>query len=89
MYAPPVPADSSGALIVEEDEIKPGDIYSDGIIDLSDLSTLSLFLVGDTDLEDSQKKAADVDGDDEITLADLAMLRQFLSKKIDTLYEQK
>ncbi|MBP1592490.1 MAG: dockerin type I repeat-containing protein, partial [Oscillospiraceae bacterium] len=87
MYASPVPADSdsSAALIVEEDEIKPGDIYSDGIIDLSDLSTLSLFLVGDTDLEDSQKKAADVDGDDEITLADLARLRQYLSKKIDSL----
>ncbi len=62
-----------------------GDIYSDGIIDLSDLSTLSLFLVGDTDLEGSQKKAADVDGDSEITLADLARLRQYLSKKIDTL----
>lgn len=85
MYAPPVPADSSGALIVEEDEIKPGDIYSDGRIDLSDLTILSLFLIGDTDLEDSQKKAADVDGDGEITLADLAMLRQYLSKKIDSL----
>ncbi len=59
-----------------------GDIYSDGIIDLSDLSTLSLFLVGDTDLEGSQKKAADVDGDSEITLADLARLQQYLSKKI-------
>ena len=84
MYAPPAPAESSAALIVEE-EIKPGDIYSDGIIDLSDLSTLSLFLVGDTDLEDSQKKTADVDGDGDVTLADLAMLRQYLSKKIDSL----
>ena len=64
-----------------------GDIYSDGIIDLSDLSTLSLFLVGDTDLEDSQKKAADVDGDSEITLADLARLRQYLSKVILSLDE--
>ncbi|MBR3534769.1 MAG: dockerin type I repeat-containing protein [Oscillospiraceae bacterium] len=82
MYAPPVPADSSGALIVEEDEIKPGDIYSDGRIDLSDLTILSLFLIGDTDLEDSQKKAADVDGDGAVTLADLARLQQYLSKKI-------
>ena len=66
-------------------EIMPGDIYSDGIIDLSDLSTLSLFLVGDNELTNGQKKAADIDHDDEVTLADLAKLRQYLSKKIDTL----
>ena len=69
-------------MIVEEDEIKPGDIYSDGRIDLSYLTILSLFLIGDTDPEDSQKKAADVDGDGAVTLADLARLQQYLSKKI-------
>ncbi|MBP1592972.1 MAG: dockerin type I repeat-containing protein [Oscillospiraceae bacterium] len=59
-----------------------GDLNGDGIIDVSDLTMLSLALLGDNELSDSQKKNADVDSDSEITVADLARLRQYLSKKI-------
>ena len=51
-------AGSSADLIVEESEIKLGDIYFDEIIDITDLTTLSLFLIEDTELTNDQKKAA-------------------------------
>ncbi len=63
----------------------PGDINADGIIDLSDLSELSLALIGDVKLTETQKSAADVDGDGKVTLADLAKFRQYLSKQIESL----
>ena len=62
--------------------VETGDIDASGIIDVSDLSELSLALLGDRNLSEDQKKAADVDGDGEVTLADLARIRQFISKKI-------
>ena len=62
--------------------VETGDIDASGIIDVSDLSELSLALLGDRNLSEEQKKAADVDGDGEVTLADLARIRQFISKKI-------
>ena len=62
-----------------------GDIDSDDIIDVSDLTELSLALIGDKELTAEQKNAADIDGDGAVTLADLARLQQYLSKKIDSL----
>ena len=67
--------------------VKRGDIDCNGTIDVSDITELSLALIGDTELTNDQKKAADVDGDGEITLADLARLRQYLSKVILSLDE--
>ena len=67
------------------EKIMIGDIFLDEKIDVTDLTELSLALLGDRNLSENQKKAADVDGDGEVTLADLAMLRQYLSKKIDAL----
>lgn len=67
--------------------VKRGDIDCNGTIDVSDITELSLALIGDTELTNDQKKAADVDGDGEITLADLATLRQYLSKVILSLDE--
>jgi hypothetical protein len=55
------------------------DINSDGKRDVTDLSMLSLYLIGDLTLTDTQLKASDVDGDGAITLADLARFKQFLS----------
>ena len=62
-----------------------GDINNDGTIDISDLSELSLALIGDNSLTTDQVFAADVDVDMIITLSDLARLQQYLSKKIDKL----
>ena len=52
---------------------------------MTDLTEVSLALLGDRALTDEQQKAADVDGDGSLSLADLAKLRQYLSKKIDSL----
>jgi hypothetical protein len=62
-----------------------GDLNSDQTIDVTDLTELSLALLGDKELTEDQQKAADIDGDGSVTLADLARLQQFLSKKIDEL----
>lgn len=66
-------------------EIIKGDINSDGKTDLTDLSLISLFIIGDTEFTVDQKRAADLDGDAEIRLTDLAKYKQFLSKVIDSL----
>ena len=60
-----------------------GDIDLNGTIDVTDLTELSLALIGDKEISDDQQKAADIDGDGAVTLADLARLQQYLSKKID------
>ena len=79
----------SCASFTEEDSLSnsddTGDVFSDGSIDVTDLTALSLTLLGDMDLTAEQQKAADVDGDGAVTLADLARLQQYLSKKIDSL----
>lgn len=62
-----------------------GDINCDGKTDITDLTELSLALVGDTALTEQQKKAADVDGDGDVKLADLAKYKQYLSKQIPSL----
>ena len=62
-----------------------GDVNVDSTIDVTDLTALSLALLGDMDLTADQQKAADLDGDGAVTLADLARLQQYLSKKIDKL----
>ena len=69
---------------VEDEPVKAfvGDIDGSGNIDVTDLTTLSLYLLGDKDLSEDAQKAADVDSDGAVTLADLARLQQYLSKKI-------
>jgi len=62
-----------------------GDINSDGKADISDITELSLHLIGDISLSEHEKMLADVDYDGFVTLADLAKLQQYLSKKIDVL----
>ncbi len=79
------PAEPAVPVNNDKDNVKAGDIFADDKIDVTDLTELSLALLGDRNLSENQKKAADVDGDGDVTLADLAMLRQYLSKKIDSL----
>ena len=65
--------------------VTTGDINFNGSIDVTDLTELSLVLIGDKELSANQQKAADIDGDGAVTLADLARLQQYLSKKINSL----
>ena len=83
-YISPLTAPAEQADTAEV-KVKTGDLTGEGTIDITDLSTLSLALIGDMVLTGDQKTAADIDGDGEMTLADLAKLRQFLSRKIDSL----
>lgn len=62
---------------------KAGDINSDGKIDVTDLSELSLALADGKEFTEEQQNAADVDGDGRVTLSDLARMRQYLSKIIE------
>ncbi|MGN0581659.1 MAG: dockerin type I repeat-containing protein [Oscillospiraceae bacterium] len=61
---------------------KTGDVNCDFTIDVTDLSELSLALIGDRKLSEIQQKLADVDKDGKVTLSDLARMRQYLSKII-------
>lgn len=63
--------------------LSAGDINGDGIADVTDLSWLSLSLLGENELTDEQKAAADVDNDGSVRLTDLARFRQFISKVIE------
>ncbi|MBE6852383.1 MAG: glycoside hydrolase [Ruminococcus sp.] len=66
-----------------------GDLNSDGVVDLSDLSLLSLHLLKEETLSDDILKYADVDGNESINLSDLARMRQYISKRIDSLGPKK
>ena len=62
-----------------------GDLDQNETVDITDLTKLSLILIGDEIITENCFYASDMDDDDMITLADLAMFRQYLSKKIDSL----
>lgn len=70
-------------------EFMYGDTNTDGKIDVTDLSCLSLYLIGDMKLEGQGLKAADTDGDGKVLMADLANLRMYLSKLKDYLGPKK
>lgn len=65
-------------------EYLDGDLDFNKILDVSDLTMLSLDIIGDCRLSALQNDAADIDGDGNVTIADLARFRQFLSKKISS-----
>lgn len=62
-----------------------GEITGDGVVDLTDLTYLSQYLLKAITFDEAQTKAADINKDGTINLTDLARLRQFLSKKISEL----
>ena len=64
----------------DKDGIVYGDINDDKIVDLTDLTALSLYIIGDKKLEGNSLKAADVTGDDTVDIADLAFFKQYISK---------
>lgn len=61
------------------DEYIAGDINGDGVVDLTDLTTLSLYLLQDIELSEKALKAADVSVNGKVDLADLASLKTKLS----------
>ena len=76
----PSPTGSPAFPLIGEDT--RGDVDCNGIVDITDLSTLALALVDKNELKGQSAKNADVDKDGNVTLADLARMRQLLSKKI-------
>ena len=62
------------------DTYKTGDLNGDGSTDLTDLTNLSLYLLGDKKFDDVQKKLADVNADTIVDIADLAHYKQYVSK---------
>lgn len=75
---------STDAVITESPEILNsqivGDLNCDGKVDISDLSTLSVYIIGDIRLDGKCLKNADTNLDGTVDLADLANLRRFISK---------
>ncbi|MBQ9982602.1 MAG: dockerin type I repeat-containing protein [Oscillospiraceae bacterium] len=59
-------------------DIMYGDINGDNTADISDLSMLSLYLIGDLTLDDEQLLKADVKKDNDINIADLAHFKQYV-----------
>ncbi len=60
-----------------------GDLDGNGTIDLSDLTCLSMHLIGDKELPETQLKAADCNGDGDVDIADLATLKQYVMGEKD------
>ena len=59
-----------------------GDVDADGKVDITDLTMISLYNIGDYDFSKAELIFADLDKDGKVTLADLATLRMVLSHKI-------
>lgn len=85
------PADTTTTTVTTPgtDEISYGDFDRNNIVDMSDLTTLSLYLLKDMEFTDEQIKAADVTGDEEVNLADLAHLKQYIMKVTSVLGPKK
>ena len=65
--------------------INSGDIDYNNSIDITDLSQLSLCLLGEASLNPLQTEIADTTGDGTVNLSDLSRLKQFVSGKDITL----
>lgn len=70
-------------------EFMYGDVNRDKNVDLSDLTVLCLYLLGDVELTEEALKASDVSGDGLINIADIAHLKQYICKDDIILGPQK
>ena len=74
---------SNYAVVVNENtENYLGDINEDGRVDITDLTLISLYLLGDVHISESGTVNADVNRDGYVDLADLAMFKQYVIKDI-------
>ena len=73
--------DITSTLITDTDnKIMYGDIDENKCVDISDLTLMSLRLLGDYNFSANQEKAADVTGDGAFNLSDLAHMKQYIMK---------
>ena len=61
-------------------DILYGDVTEDNVVDITDLTTLGLYLLNDKTFSDTQMKKADVVLNGSVDLADLATLKQYIMK---------
>jgi hypothetical protein len=62
-----------------------GDVTCNGVVDVTDITTLAISLVDKKPLTGQAKINADVDKDGDVALTDLAKIRQYVSKVITSL----
>jgi len=79
------PADTPTVVPTQSGKVMVGDVNADGKVDITDLSIISLYILGDYKFTAEQSVAGDTEKDNDVNLADLAKLRQFISKVIDSL----
>lgn len=91
------PAVSAGTVKISSTTVEPtaeptktpgdkailGDINSDGIVDISDLSVLAIALVDHKELKGQAALNADVDQNGKVELSDLARIKQYVSHVIE------
>ncbi len=71
---------------ISEEDASLGDVNCNGVVDITDISALSIALADKKTLEGQSFNNADVNKDGELNVVDLAALRQFVSKKITRFY---
>ena len=71
------------------DDFMYGDLDENGKVEITDLTYLSMYLLGDYSLAGNTLKAADVNSDGNVDLPDLAHLKQYISKDPVVLGPQK
>ena len=64
---------------VEEKNRLAGDVDGSGVVDLTDLSVLSLYILRETKLDDISIKASDVTHDGKVDITDLMRIKQYVS----------
>ena len=69
-------------VLLEEDAVsrEVGDLNNDSVVELTDLTILSLYLIGDRSLDESDLAYADVTKNGKVDIADLAALKQYIMK---------
>ncbi|MDO5560016.1 MAG: glycoside hydrolase family 9 protein [Oscillospiraceae bacterium] len=73
-----------------DSEVIYGDINLDGVVEMTDLTALSMYIIGDSKLTEEQLIRADVNGDSKKgDLSDLSHLKQYIMKEPVTLGPQK
>lgn len=64
---------------VPSEELKPGDVSGDGVVDISDARLVQKYTVKLINLYESQLKAADVNGDGKVTVADVTTIQKMIA----------